>query len=208
MADTKISDLANGTPALATDRFPIARAGANYYLTPADILSYGTSPVSGTKFTAALGTIMADAQLFGGTVTLNNAGVTFTVQKVNVTDSASAAASLLADWQVNAVSKFKVAKDGTITTASDLNATGSIQAAATQKILWAGRARLYSAADGIMEITDSADAGGVLKLSERTAPSAPAADKVYIYSQDNGAGKTQLMALFSSGAAQQIAIQP
>ena len=52
MADTKISALANGTPALATDRFPIARAGANYYLTPANILSYGTSPITGTTITA------------------------------------------------------------------------------------------------------------------------------------------------------------
>lgn len=45
-------------------------------------------------------------------------------------------------------------------------------------------------------------------MSERTAPAAPAANEVIIYAQDNGAGKTQLMALFSSGAAQQIAIQP
>lgn len=47
-----------------------------------------------------------------------------------------------------------------------------------------------------------------LEATERTAPSAPAANGVRIYAQDNGGGKTQLMALFSSGAAQQIAIQP
>ena len=52
-------------------------------------------------------------------------------------------------------------------------------------------------------------AGGKIQLSESgSAPSAPAADCVTIYAVDNGAGKTQLMALFSSGAAQQIAIQP
>ena len=50
--------------------------------------------------------------------------------------------------------------------------------------------------------------GGRATFSEKTAPSAPAADKVIVYAVDNGAGKTQLMALFSSGAAQQIAIQP
>lgn len=50
--------------------------------------------------------------------------------------------------------------------------------------------------------------GGALRLNEMSAPSAPAADKVVIYAVDNGAGKTQLMALFSSGAAQQLAIQP
>lgn len=47
-----------------------------------------------------------------------------------------------------------------------------------------------------------------LQVSEMTVPSAPAANGVRIYAVDNGAGKTQLMALFSSGAAQQIAIQP
>lgn len=43
MADTKISGLAAGAPAQATDLIPIARAGANYSITPANILSYGAS---------------------------------------------------------------------------------------------------------------------------------------------------------------------
>lgn len=47
-----------------------------------------------------------------------------------------------------------------------------------------------------------------LGMAEIAAPSAPAANGVRIYAVDNGGGKTQLMALFSSGAAQQIAIQP
>jgi hypothetical protein len=47
-----------------------------------------------------------------------------------------------------------------------------------------------------------------VELSEQTAPAAPAANKVRIYCVDNGAGKTRLMALFPTGAAQQIAIEP
>ena len=47
-----------------------------------------------------------------------------------------------------------------------------------------------------------------LQFDEMTAPSAPSANGVFIYAEDNGSGKTRLMALFSSGAAQQIAIQP
>jgi len=43
VADTKISGLAAGAPAQATDLIPIARAGANYSITPANILSYGAS---------------------------------------------------------------------------------------------------------------------------------------------------------------------
>ena len=46
------------------------------------------------------------------------------------------------------------------------------------------------------------------ELTEMTAPSAPAANSVRIYAVDNGAGKTKLMALFATGAAQQIAIEP
>ncbi len=44
--------------------------------------------------------------------------------------------------------------------------------------------------------------------AEITAPAAPAANGFKIYSQDNGSGKTQLCAIFSSGAAQCFATQP
>lgn len=37
---------------------------------------------------------------------------------------------------------------------------------------------------------------------------APSTKCVRIYAEDNGAGKTRLMALFATGAAQQIAIEP
>jgi hypothetical protein len=46
------------------------------------------------------------------------------------------------------------------------------------------------------------------RSDEMTAPSAPAANSVRIYAEDNGAGKTRLMALFATGAAQQISIEP
>lgn len=50
--------------------------------------------------------------------------------------------------------------------------------------------------------------GSYQQMTEMTAPAAPAANSVRIFAQDNGAGKTQLMAIFGSGAAQQIAIEP
>jgi hypothetical protein len=43
------------------------------------------------------------------------------------------------------------------------------------------------------------------QMTEMTAPSAPAANSVRIYAEDNGAGKTRLMALFATGSAVQIA---
>jgi hypothetical protein len=49
---------------------------------------------------------------------------------------------------------------------------------------------------------------GYLELTEMAAPAAGAANTCRLFTQDNGAGKTQLMAIFNSGAAQQVAIQP
>lgn len=63
-------------------------------------------------------------------------------------------------------------------------------------------------AASIIGVLGASAGGGAVELSEMTAPSAPAANKVRIYSEDNGSGKTRLMALFPSGAAQQIAIEP
>ena len=49
---------------------------------------------------------------------------------------------------------------------------------------------------------------GYTQLSEMTAPAAPATNDVRVYAEDNGAGKTRLMARFATGAAVQIAIEP
>jgi hypothetical protein len=51
-------------------------------------------------------------------------------------------------------------------------------------------------------------AGATLEFIEMAAPAAPAANRARLYSRDNGAGKTQLMVIFPSGAAQQLAIEP
>lgn len=66
---------------------------------------------------------------------------------------------------------------------------------------------VLSASTGLVNIGNAVD-GGYMEMYEQTAPAAPGADIVRIFAQDNGAGKTQLMARFSSGAAQQLAIQP
>lgn len=67
-----------------------------------------------------------------------------------------------------------------------------------------------SAPDTFLERTAAAvwSVTNAFQFPERTTPSAPPADSVILFAKDNGAGKTQLMAIFSSGAAQQVAIQP
>lgn len=46
------------------------------------------------------------------------------------------------------------------------------------------------------------------EMYEMTAPAAPPANGCRLYVEDNGSGKTRLMARFASGAAQQVAIEP
>jgi len=63
-------------------------------------------------------------------------------------------------------------------------------------------------AAGLRVVCADGTTGTYLSGVEQTAPAAPAANGYRIFAQDNGAGKTQLMVIFGSGAAQQIAIEP
>jgi hypothetical protein len=73
----------------------------------------GGLPLSGTG-----ATVTTSQPLLDLTQTWNDAGVTFTGLKSNITDTASAAASLLLDVQVGGASKFKVGKTGALTIAT------------------------------------------------------------------------------------------
>lgn len=140
MADTKIADLTVGTAA-STDRWAIAispfGSGDNRYLTH-DLL--------GTYFalnTLAGGTITT-SQPMTLTQTWNAAGVTFTGFKINMTSTASAATSIIADLQVGGTSQFKVDKSGLVTIPS------------SGKIVWNTRTTLQTDANGALFIRDSA----------------------------------------------------
>ena len=68
---------------------------------------------------------------------------------------------------------------------------------------------LVRSAAGVLGVRGAnATTGGSVELIEQTAPATPSLDRVRIYAEDNGAGKTRLMALFATGVAQQIAIEP
>jgi hypothetical protein len=71
------------------------------------------------------GTVTVDTHIVDLSETWNNGAVNFTGFKLNVTDSASGAGSLLADLQVGGTSKFKVDKDGNLTVVSCVGCTGS-----------------------------------------------------------------------------------
>jgi hypothetical protein len=72
------------------------------------------SPTITGALTLTGGTVTASAPVIDLSQTWNNAAVTFTGIKANVTDTASAAASLLMDLQVNSAGRFRVTKAGSI----------------------------------------------------------------------------------------------
>lgn len=57
-------------------------------------------------------------------------------------------------------------------------------------------------------LTVASPGAGRVQLVEGNDPNAPAANQCVLYARDNGAGKTQLMARFNTGAIQQVAIEP
>lgn len=86
--------------------------------------------------------------------TWQNAAGTFTALRVSVTDTNSAAASLLMDLQVGGVSKFNVRKDGVPSAKSyDVSATGYVGALTG--------AILRFVADAILNISNNAETIGV-----------------------------------------------
>lgn len=50
--------------------------------------------------------------------------------------------------------------------------------------------------------------GGAMTLAEMTAPGSGAVNEARLYAVDNGAGKTQLVVIFNTGAVQVLATQP
>jgi hypothetical protein len=74
-----------------------------------------------------IGTITVSTPAFTSTATWNAVGTLFVHHFVNITDTASAAGSLLADWQVGSVSKFSVSKAGVVTATTFVgNVTGNV----------------------------------------------------------------------------------
>lgn len=81
--------------------------------------------------------------------TWNAGGTTFTAVKMNVTDTASAAASLLMDLQVGGTSKAKVSKTGNFTVAGYFSIADGVTAPSAAT----GEARIYvDSADGDLKV--------------------------------------------------------
>jgi hypothetical protein len=119
-------------------------------------------------------------------------------------------------WEINTGGHFLAAADNTY----DIGASGAnrprniwlgsgVITADSGTVAFGNRAAISATNTNIVRISNAAiNSGATLEMAEMTAPAAPAANGVRIYAEDNGSGKTRLMALFATGAAVQIAIEP
>jgi len=138
MADTKISALSSGAPAVGTDEYVIARSGANYKLTGTNLLTLVTSTAN--TFTAAQtlasgnlkvtgstsGTITFAVPAVAGTNTVTFPAETMTVGFRNVPQSGSAKTANY-DLVVGDVGKFiEVGASGAITIPNATFAAGDV----------------------------------------------------------------------------------
>jgi hypothetical protein len=111
---------------------------------------YVGTNVTTPLLTLTQGTITDAVLAINSTVTWNDAADTFTAWKLNVTDTASAATSLLMDLQVGGVSKFSVLKTGAVVS------SGHIFASNNFIIGWSTRSVLRSPASGLITLLNSA----------------------------------------------------
>jgi hypothetical protein len=109
--------------------------------------SYKAVGITGNQFLLTQGTLTGSFPFLNHSVTWNNGAVTFVDDFRNVTDTASAAVSLLAQWQVGGADVFTVGK------------TGDIRTAAAGHFEWIGRSHIHSHADGNINFTNAADTG-------------------------------------------------
>jgi hypothetical protein len=117
-----LAKLAGNTSATTRRYLSSLGDGVNATAPSWEVVTVDTLPeleLTGT-LTSALGTITSSTEWLISTAQWNNAAETFVHQMVAIADSASAAGSLLADWQVNAVSMWKLSKGGAVTQAGAL----------------------------------------------------------------------------------------
>jgi hypothetical protein len=182
------------------------------------------------KMTIASGTLTTSQPALNITQTWNDGAVTFTGMNIAITSTASVAASKPFNISVGGTDVFYISRSGRLNV-YDLNCwdgdlliyrASNLAARINTALFSVGTTMALSpdspsapdcyitrVAAGITGIrAGSTSAGGALSFVEQTSPAAPATNGVYVFAEDNGSGKTRLMARFATGATQQIAIEP
>lgn len=120
MAEVKISDMTPGAALDGSELFEMTQAAATFS-TDADAIR---AFVQSAPMDFVGGTQTTNDPVISATQTWNAGGVTFTAVLVNVTNTASAAASMLFDFQVGGVSQGNLTRAGALTVTGPSKAGG------------------------------------------------------------------------------------
>jgi hypothetical protein len=104
---------------------------------------------------------MANVAISNMTTTWNNVSTTFTGIKINVTDTASAAASKLLDLQVGGASKFSASKGGEVRLSAGTKTNVSLAAVGINSGIYFRAGTLFEVSDGT-NVVYSAQSGSFL----------------------------------------------
>lgn len=129
-----------------TEQLRVGYDASNYYSTTVgatggvtfDAVGSGSSFTFSDPVTITGGTVTASTPFLNLTQTWNNSGVTFTGLLLNVTDTESANASKLFDFQVGGVSKGYLTKIGSVTFTGSITTGVSVYMGANTSALYAG----------------------------------------------------------------------
>jgi hypothetical protein len=105
---------------------------------------------------------MANVAISNMTTTWNNVSTTFTGIKINVTDTASAAGSLLIDLQVGGASKFRASKGGELRMSAGTKTNVSLGAVGTNIGIYFRAGTLFEVGDGTNAIYSAQTAAFIL----------------------------------------------
>src|SRR3990167_1012082 len=105
---------------------PATITGALFSVTTGGAITVSQTPFTVKRLVGTQGTITDVAAVVDLTTTWNDAADTFTAIKLDVTDTASAAASKLLELFVGGVSKFALTKAGALTLAGSLTGPASV----------------------------------------------------------------------------------
>lgn len=144
-----------------------------------------------------------EAGIRNGTAPLNSSNSTVAVLVVTGTSTLTGNVSVLGNFNAAGASTMNTlvvsgafAVSGNSSLAANLNVSGASTFGGDMIVV------------STVAVSGSLNLSSVLGMTEVSTAAAPAAGGARLYCRDNGAGKTQLMVVFSSGAPQQIAIEP
>src|SRR6185312_13374567 len=170
---------------LSGTSFPSSKSGGITAQDIRDLLASvylsGDSPTFASE-TLTGGTVTVSTPLINATQTWNASGVTFTGWEMNVTDTASAAGSLLIDLEVGSTSQFTVDKTGNIYSfGANINKTSDVKLSSAffskyatgQLISWNGGMFAWTdnanPSSGTVDVALARNASGSMEVNNGTA---------------------------------------